>query len=106
MESILPWMEDNNLRGCEYLNTVAEVPNPDNPLRRRGRQHYDWLHNLIKELSISLLESDPKRYAGLNASKLADDYMVVLVGAIALSEVNHDTWPIKHAIKMVAKMID
>ncbi|TNG00583.1 MAG: TetR/AcrR family transcriptional regulator [Gammaproteobacteria bacterium] len=106
MESILPWMESNNLRGCEYLNTVAEVPDPSSPLRLRGHKHYQWLHGLIKELADDLLASDIERYKGLNAKNLSDDYMVVLVGAIALSEVHHDSWPIKHAIKMVRQMID
>lgn len=106
MEAILPWMEANKLRGCEYLNTVAEVPDPNSPLRRRGRQHYKWLHGLIRELAEDLLESNTKRYGKLNAEQLADDYMVILVGSIALSEVYHDTWPIKHAIKMVRHMID
>ena len=106
MEAILPWMEANDLRGCEYLNTVAEVPDPTSPLRRRGRKHYEWLHGLIKELAKDLIQSDSERYKGLNARTLADDYMVTLIGAIALSEVYHEAWPIKHAIKMVKRMID
>ena len=106
IEAILPWLESNNLRGCEYLNTVAEVPDPNNPLRRKGKQHYEWLRGLIKALSDELITSDPGRYKELNARSLADDYMVVLVGAIALTEIYHDTWPIKHAIKMVKLMID
>ena len=106
MEAILPWMEANDLRGCEYLNTVAEVPDSTSPLRKRGRKHYEWLHNLVQELAKDLIQSDHKRYKSLNARSLADDYMVTLIGAIALSEVYHDTWPIKNAIKMVKHMID
>jgi AcrR family transcriptional regulator len=106
IETIKPWLEANDLRGCEYLNTVAEVPNPDNPLRRKGRQHYQWLREQIKELTEELIASDPGRYGKMEARTLTDDYMVILVGAIALCEVYHDTWPIKHAIKMVAQLID
>lgn len=106
IEAIQPWLESNNLRGCEYLNTVAEVPDPSNPLRRKGCQHYEWLRGLIKELAEDLITSDPGRYKTLNARSLTDDYMVILIGAIALTEVYHDTWPIKHAIKMVKHMID
>lgn len=106
IEAMLPWLEVNNLRGCEYLNTVAEVPDPDNPLRKKGRQHYEWMRNSIKQLSADLIKSDPERYGHLKARKLADDYMVILVGAIALCEVYHDTWPIKHAINMVKQLID
>ena len=106
IEAIQPWLESNNLRGCEYLNTVAEVPDPANPLRRKGQEHYEWLRAFLKELAQELLQSDPEKYSALNASKLADDYMVYLIGAIALTEVYHDIWPIKHAIKQVRQMID
>ena len=71
IEAILPWLESNNLRGCEYLNTVAEVPDPNNPLRRKGKQHYEWLRGLIKALSDELITSDPGRYKELNARSLA-----------------------------------
>ena len=106
IEAIQPWLETNDLRGCEYLNTVAEVPDPQSPLRRMGKQHYEWLRGYIRELAAELIDSDPEKYRGRNASKLADDYMVSLIGAIALTEVYHDTWPIKHAIKQVRQMFD
>jgi len=105
IEAIQPWLEATELRGCEYLNTVAEVPDPQDPLRKKGSNHYEWLRNLIKQLSEELIESDPGRYKQ-TAKQLSDDYMVILVGAIALTEVYHDTWPIKHAIKMVKNLID
>jgi AcrR family transcriptional regulator len=106
VEAIQPWLEDNDLRGCEYLNTVAEIPDPENPLRRKGRQHYEWLRAQVRALADELIESDRRRYGRLKADALADDYMVILVGAIALCEVYHDTWPIRHAIKMVANLVD
>ena len=106
IEAIQPWLESSNLRGCEYLNTVAEVPDSKNPLRRKGHQHYEWLRGLIKQLAEDLITSDPERYKNLNARALTDDYMVTLIGAIALTEVYHDTWPIQHAVKMVKQMID
>ena len=106
IEAILPWLEDNNLRGCEYLNTVAEVPDPENPLRKKGRQHYEWLRKLIMQLADDLIKSDAKRYGHLKARKLTDDYLVILIGGIALTEVYHDTWPIKHAINTVKQLID
>lgn len=106
IESMQPWLEANDMRGCEFLNTVAEVPDPENPLRRRGRQHYEWLRGLIRELAEALIESDTERYGTLDADVLTDDYMVVLAGSIALAELYHDTWPIRHGIKMVRRMID
>lgn len=106
IEAIQPWLESNDMRGCEYLNTVAEVPDPENPLRRKGREHYEWLRGLLRELAEELITSEPKQYGEMNARTLADDYMAILVGAIALTEVYHDTWPIKHAIKMVKQLVD
>jgi AcrR family transcriptional regulator len=35
MESVGPWLEANELRGCAFLNMVAEVPDPAEPAQKR-----------------------------------------------------------------------
>jgi AcrR family transcriptional regulator len=69
IESLEPWLQGNNLRGCSFLNMVAEVPDYKSPA-------------------------------------LADDYMVIIGGSVALTEVYHDTWPIRQGIDMVARLVD
>lgn len=106
MESIEPWLEANAMRGCCFLNMVAEIPDPDNRLRQLGEQHYDKVLDLIRELAQDLVASDLQRYGALNVNELAKDYMLILVGAIAMSEVYNDPWPARQAVKTIRRLID
>jgi len=106
IRAIGPWLEVNTLRGCAFLNMVAEVPDPHHLLRREGIQHYESLRRLLRDLAHELIESDPLRYRHLRAAALADDYLVILGGAIAMTEIYHDLWPVKQGEEMVERMIE
>lgn len=106
LESLGPWLEENDLRGCGFLNMVAEEPDPGSPLRREGRRHYEALRDLIRELARTLIDSDRARYGHLNVNTVTDDYMVILGGTIAITEIYHDHWPVKQGIAMVKRLID
>lgn len=105
IESTGPWLEANALRGCAFLNIVAEVPDPLSRLRREGQEHYERLRALVRRLARELIDSDPQRYGHLDPGTLAGDYIVVLGGAIAMSEIYHDLWPVKQGEEMVKRMI-
>jgi len=106
MKSVQPWLEVNNLRGCAFLNMVAEVPDPRNILRREGLHHYESLRQLILTLTEDLITSDAQSYAGFEAQALADDYMLILGGAIAMTEIYHDIWPAIQGVKLVERLIN
>ena len=104
IESLEPWLQANDLRGCGFLNIVAEVPDPKNPLRKEGLKHYEAVRTLIRELTEDLIESEPHNHGHLDADHITDDYMVIIGGSIALAEIYHDTWPIRQGIDMVARL--
>jgi AcrR family transcriptional regulator len=106
IEAIEPWLEANSMRGCCFLNMVAEIPDPESRLRRLGNQHYNMVQDLIQTLSQELIESDETGFGGLKAQELAKDYMVILVGAIAMTEVYSDLWPVRQAVAMVKRLIE
>jgi AcrR family transcriptional regulator len=106
MKSVQPWLEANNLRGCAFLNMVAEVPDPRNLLRGEGLQHYQSLRQLIHNLAQDLISSDAQRYDGFEAQVLADDYMLILGGAIAMTEIYYDIWPAIQGVKLVERLIN
>jgi hypothetical protein len=105
MKSVQPWLEANHLRGCAFLNMVAEVPDPRNLLRREGLQHYESLRQLIRNLAEDLINSDAQRYEDFEAEVLADDYVLILGGAIAMTEIYHDIWPAVQGVKLVECLI-
>ena len=106
MKSVQPWLEANNLRGCAFLNMVAEVPDPKNTLRREGLHHYESLRKLIRTLTEDLINSDTQSYEGFEVQVLADDYMLILGGAIAMTEIYHDIWPAIQGVKLIERLIN
>jgi AcrR family transcriptional regulator len=106
IESLEPWLRQNHLRGCAFLNMVAEEPDAKSPLRKEGKKHYESLRGLIRQLAQELIESDPQHYGKLDADALTDEYMVIIGGTVALAEVYHDAWPIRQGIDMVARLVD
>jgi AcrR family transcriptional regulator len=106
IEAILPWLEANRLRGCVFLNMVAEVPDPANALRSEGVQHYESLRRLVSMLAKDLIDSAPPSYGHVNADDLVDDYLVILGGAIAMTEIYNDLWPARQAVSLIQRLID
>lgn len=106
MKSVQPWLEANNLRGCAFINMVAEVPDPGDQLRKEGLQHYESLRQLILGLAQNLILSDTEKYGHLDAQVLTDHYLVVLGGAIAMTEIYHDIWPAVQGVKLIKRLIN
>jgi len=106
IESLEPWLRHNHLRGCPFLNMVAEEPDAKSPLRQEGKKHYESLRSLIRELAVELINSDPQHYGELDADALTDEYLVIIGGTVALAEIYHDIWPIRQGIDMVARLVD
>jgi AcrR family transcriptional regulator len=106
IESLEFRLRQKQLRGCSFLNMVAEEPDPKSPLRKEGRKHYESMRGLIRNLAVELIESDPQHYGKLDADALTDEYMVIIGGSIALTEIYHDAWPMRQGIDMVARLVD
>jgi hypothetical protein len=53
-----------------------------------------------------LIESNPHSYGELDADVLANDYLVILGGAIAMAEIYHDLWPARQAVSLIKRLID
>jgi AcrR family transcriptional regulator len=106
MESVEPWLEANDLRGCAFLNMVAEIPDPRHLLRKEGLQHYESLRRLLQDLAGELIQSDPQSYGRLDAQMLADDYLVILGGTIAMTEIYHEIWPARQGVELIKRLID
>lgn len=105
MEAIEQWMLANNMRGCRFLNIVSEVPDPESPLRQEGMKHYDRLHALIEDMAEALVVSDKLRYGHLDTRRVADNYMVILTGAIGMAEIYHSIEPIERAKEAVLSLV-
>lgn len=100
-----PWLEATNFRGCPFLHIVAEVPDPESPLRKEGEILYDEVAIRVRKNVDGLIESDPGKYGHLDADAVTMEYVNVFAGAIALGEIYNDVWPVDHAVNTAKRLI-
>jgi AcrR family transcriptional regulator len=105
IESLDPWLQSTDFRGCPFINLASEVPDAASPLRQAGIKVYDAVRNRVRELSADLIASDRQRYGHLEPGRLADEYLLLFTGAIALAEIYHALWPVEHALAGARRLI-
>lgn len=105
IQSLIPWAEQTEFRGCAFMNIASEVPDPNSPLRKVGTKLYDEIQLRVEALTSELIESDRGKYGHLDLDTVSKCYMVAFAGAVALAEMYHATWPIEDAIHSVRRMI-
>jgi hypothetical protein len=85
LEFASTWTEERDYRGCTYLNMASEIPDPANPLRVESKNHYLGLRTLIGRLMKDLKAERGESWRGRDAEKLADEYLLIFAGAMALA---------------------
>lgn len=98
------WIKSSGYRGCAFSNMSAEIPDGNSPIRKMAKFHYEGFRAIIRDMVDDLLKSDP-RYKGLDATYVADQYMIIQVGALLNAEIYQDTWPYDHAMKSIRDLI-
>lgn len=98
------WMRGTDFRGCAFANMAAEVTDRNSPIRKEAKYHYEAFRAIIRDMVDELLKSNAK-YRGLDAQYVADQYMLVQIGALTNAEIYQDTWPYDHAEKSIRKLI-
>ncbi len=89
------WLRNNEFRGCPFLNTNAEQPNPPPALRAIIQQHKNYLRDYLRNLVRAAL---PGR---LEADRLALAAYVLFCGAIVEAQAFRDPWPVRTAAQTV-----
>jgi len=103
--SLEPFLLETKFRGCPFINIASEIPNPDSPLRQEGIRVYQGIGEKISGVCHGLVESDANQFGYLDPEALSQKYLLVFSGAIALAELYHDIWPVKHAVKTMQKAV-
>lgn len=105
IEALRPWMVDRNFRGCVFINAISEFPDPESGPRQLGVAHYDRLHDLLCTLTQELKDAEPHRYAHLQVQQVADEYLVILTGTIAMGSLYHSDHTMSAAIRSVRRLL-
>lgn len=105
VKGLVEFMEESNFRGCAFNNMAIEVTEPTNPIRKEVKYHNDAFRSILRDVAQELKDSAPK-YGHLNVEEISDTYFLIVEGAIVSSQHYHNSWPIKHAIKAIERLVE
>jgi AcrR family transcriptional regulator len=99
------YVEQNHYRGCAYLNMSSEVIDPQHPIRKEGKLHYETEKAIILDLMKDLKKERGPAWRDRDPQHLTEHYMLILVGALAMAEVYHELQPIHAAVESVKRLL-
>jgi AcrR family transcriptional regulator len=58
-DSLAAWYEEDDFRGCHFINAGSELTDPAHPAVEVGRRHRAWVKTLFEKLAEELGARDP-----------------------------------------------
>ncbi len=95
------WMQKCDFRGCAFLNTLSETPEPDSPLRAQITQHKTELHELFQSLVNEHHAALPKA----KRDQIAATIFLLFEGSIVHLQNFRQEWPLVAAKKQVLNLL-
>lgn len=93
------WLKDVDFRGCGWQNIITDLPQDHDKIRHQAVIHKNELRHWIHEL---LHEEDFKS----EDQNIGDQILILLEGAIILSQIQKDSWPIDSAKQACLKILN
>jgi len=94
------WLKEVDYRGCGFQNIFIDLPKDQQKIKDQVVRHKNelrtWMHNLLLE---------DGRFNTKEACQLGDEILVLMEGAIILSQIQHNNWPILSAKNTCKKLI-
>jgi len=86
------WLTEVNFRGCGWQNIIADLPQDQTKIMDQAVLHKnefrDWIQDLIKEEG---------KYNNEQSEQIGDEILILIEGAIILSQIQKKDWPINRA---------
>jgi AcrR family transcriptional regulator len=96
---LMEWLNEVNFRGCGWQNIITDLPKDHDKIRDQAIYHKNdlrkWIHSLLKEEGTYT-----------EAEELGDEILILIEGAIILSQIQKDNWPIVSAKRACSKLLD
>lgn len=99
------WMGGCSYRGCGLMNISSEVPEVKGRIRRVIQERNEKLKETITQLIAALKRSD-QRYENIEVQEVSSFMLMIIQGAVALSQANVSVEPIRQAKKSFKRFLD
>lgn len=97
---LMEWLTEVNFRGCGWQNIIADLPADQSKIFDQAVFHKNefraFIHNLIKV---------DNKYSIEEAEQLGDEILILIEGAIILSQIQKNDWPINSAKSACVKLL-
>ena len=94
------WLNSVNYRGCGWQNIITDLPEDHDKIRNQAVLHKNdvrsWVHKLLK---------DEGELTDKQAEQLGDEVIILLEGAIILSQIQKNNWPILAAKNAAVRLL-
>lgn len=94
------WLEDVSYVGCGFQNIAVNLPKSESKIYDQVIIHKNELKNWLSEQLGST-----NKYNETELDKLSSEIMVLIEGAIILSQIQQSSWPIESAKRTAEKLI-
>ena len=97
---LMDWLHSVEYRGCGWQNIITDLPEDHHKIKAQSVLHKnlvrEWVHDLLNEEEGTTPQE---------AEQLGDEVIILLEGAIILSQIQKDDWPIKAAKSACVKVL-
>ena len=97
---LIEWLTEVDYRGCGWQNIIADLPEDHTRVMDQAIFHKNefrvYLHNLLKA---------DNKYNSKQAEELGDEILILVEGAIILSQIQKNNWPIKSAKRACVRLL-
>jgi AcrR family transcriptional regulator len=95
------WMRDCDYRGCAFLNTLGETPQPESPLRLEIARHKRDLHDFFRHC---VADHYPDR-SEAEREQIATTLFLLFEGTLVQMQNFRAQWPLHAALRQVESLL-
>lgn len=93
------WLVDVEFRGCGFQNIITDLPEGQERISNQVRMHKNGLQRWIRDILDDEMQMEAK------SDQLSKEIMVLIEGAIILTQIQQEVWPIRTAKESCRKLV-
>ncbi len=97
---LLNWLEQSGFRGCGFQNIFTDIPKNQTSIKEMVCMSKNEIRELINNELEKIEPNNP------NVKELSDEVLVLWEGAIILSQIQKNNWPIVTARNACEKLLN
>jgi AcrR family transcriptional regulator len=101
-DALIEQVQPHQCRGCPFLMTLAEFPDPGLPGHRNAVDLKSWVRDRFRELADELAAVTPIA----DPAGLGDQLTITFEGVYACVQPSRDDWPARRARSMAELLVD